>query len=68
MSSSVALSTITGSPYTTSSSTNQAATGNFLCWGSNTNLGTFQTHMRDNYALWAGFWSVLLFWITILAG
>jgi len=50
MSSGVALSTITGSPYTTSSSTNQAATGNFLCWGSNTNLGTvlFRVNLVPN--------------------
>jgi hypothetical protein len=61
-------SNITNSPYTDSIMSNQAATGNMLCWGSNTNLGTFQTHMRDNYALWAGFWSVLFFWLAILFG
>lgn len=65
----------TGSPYINPTSYTQAATGNLLCWGSNTNLGTvsteviqFQTHMRDNYGLWVAWWTALFFWGTLLIG
>lgn len=58
----------TGSPYTTATTSNQAVSGNLLCYGSTTNFGLFETQMRDNYGLWVAWWSSLIFWVSILYG
>jgi len=65
----------TGSPYLNPTRSMQLTTGNLLCWGSNTNLGTvrlnliqFQTHLRDNFGLWVGWWSALILWVSMLYG
>ena len=39
--------TITGSPYTNSTVSRQAVTGNMLCWGSNNNLGTVPSRLNS---------------------
>lgn len=49
-------------------SQNQQKTGNKLCYGSQNNDGVFQSHLRESYPLWAAWFSVIFFWISVLFG
>lgn len=55
-------------PATTFTYTDNQATGNRLCYGSQNNGGMFQTHMRESYPLWAAWFAALFFWVFILFG